>query len=580
MTDVSALIGGGIWFVLLGSGSVAQFEALFLIAPLVIVPLLLGLFNPGVRSRWYRYAVFGQPVGAALIVVSFTLDRGVLAGVLIVPWTVVTVAVAVWGLKRLFPHGLESLSALAINAGLLYIVVGSGWLLCSRLGLEPMGFGASIVFFTAVHFHYAGFALPILAGMSGRVVEATGGPIVRRAYAGAAVTIVFGPGLIAAGITLSPLVEIVAVTALAGGVIVFALVTLFVVVPRRANRSQQAALAVSSLAVAVSMLFAFGYGLSQFVGRTLAGLQIDTMVAVHGQLNALGFALLGALGWHSSVPSASHRIPPLSSLTADRRVGTEFLERNGLVGPRSPSGQIDQLSAYARPGFDPETVNPAVRAFYEQTQAYELAYDVQYHSGFRIGGRLASWVTAWIGQLNLPAPGTPTKRTDSRIVDIDDAVDGRTGTRAWIRSDTETGNAVFVAAYATHEHNGETYMNIGLPLPRYNLSAVLWIDSLDIDADGRGIRLSSRRRDEPGDEGIFLCTPVGPVRLPMHEDFRVWPASDDCPDDLAAEHELWLFGRRFLTITYTIERTATECSTHQSAGDSENAMDKPKSSKG
>lgn len=561
VTDASALIGGGIWLVLVGSALFDRLEMLFLLAPLVIVPLLLGLVGSGVRSRWYRYAVLGQPVGAALVVVSFTLDHGLLAGLMIVPWIAVTVAAALWGLERLLPRGLEGLSALTIDAGLLYIVVGSGWLLCSRLGLQPMGFGDSIVFFTAVHFHYAGFALPILAGVTGRVVEATGGVVGRRVYAGAAATIIIGPGLIAAGITLSPLVEIVAVTALAGGVIAFALVTLLVVVPRREKRIQQVALAISSVAVAVSMLFAFGYGLSQFVGRTLAGLRIDTMVAVHGHLNAIGFALLGALGWYAAVPSPSpHRVPPLSSLTADYRVGKAFLERNNLRGSDTPSGQMDQLSAYARPGFEPEAVHPAVRTFYEETHAYELQYDVQYHTGFRIGARLGSWVTARIEQLNLPTPDAPTKRTDSQIVDIEDDADGRAGTRAWIRTDTETGNAVFVAAYATHEHKGETYMNIGLPLPQCNLSAILWIDSLDIDAEGQGIRLSSQRRNEPGDEGIYLQTPVGPVRLPMHEDFRVWPVKSEARSevDLEAEHELWLFGQQFLTITYTIERTATK----------------------
>ncbi|RRJ28051.1 hypothetical protein EIK79_16845 [Halocatena pleomorpha] len=183
---------------------------------------------------------------------------------------------------------------------------------------------------------------------------------------------------------------------------------------------------------------------------------------------------------------------------------------------------------------------------------------MQYHAGFRLGGRFGRRVTSRIEQLNLPAPDASTRRTDSRIVDIDDAADGRTGTRAWIRTDTETGNAVFVAAYATHEHEDETYMNIGLPLPWSNLSAVLWIDTADIDADGgHGIRLSSRQRDEPGDEGIYLLTPVGTVRLPMHEDFRVWP-DNGSGTDLTAEHGLWIFGRPFLTITYTIERMGTE----------------------
>ncbi|RRJ28049.1 YndJ family protein [Halocatena pleomorpha] len=364
VTELSALIGGGSWLALVAWGSVGRLERLFLLAPLVIVPLVFVLLGRGVRSRWYRAAVWLQPIGAAFVVVSFTLSRGILAGLSIVPWLIVTVTVAAWGFGRLVSRDRVSVSALAVDAGLLYVVVGSSWLLCSRLGLEPMGFSDAIVFFTAVHFHYAGFTLPILTGVTGRVVKVIGRSSLRRVYTGAATTIIVGPGLIAAGITLSPLVEIVAVTTLAGGVIAFALVTLCIV-PERSNRIQQVALTISSIAVAVSMLFAFGYGLSQFLGQTIAGLRIDTMVAIHGQLNAIVFGLVGALGWAVSVPSAdTHRTPPLSSLTSSGRVGAAFLKRNGLQGPGAPIGQMEQLAAYARPGFDPEAVHPAVRTFY------------------------------------------------------------------------------------------------------------------------------------------------------------------------------------------------------------------------
>lgn len=569
LTDGSAVAGGVVWTALVVGvgGPFRRLEELFLLAPLVLVPLLLGLVSApdgegrGPQSRWYRYAVLGQPIGALLVAVSFAFDESVLAGLLVVPWVVVTLAVALWGLERLLPRGLASLAELSIDAGLLYVTVGSGWLLISRFGMNPLGFGDQIVFFTSVHFHYAGFVLPILAGVTGRALG-----VARRVYAFAAVTIVFGPGLIATGITLSPLIEVLAVAALTVGVTAFALITLLAVVPSRANRFQQAALTVSSLAVAVSMVFALGYGLSEFTA--VAGLGIETMVAYHGHLNALGFALFGVLGWRIAVPPrVPNHNPPFSSLTADRRVGADYLERNHITGPASPPGQMDDLTEYARSDFDPDSVHPAIRSFYEQTADYELRYEVMWHPGFRMSARLASRLTARVGQLALPAPGTPPQRTESHIVDIDDSVDGRTGVRAWIRTDTETGDAVFVAAYATHEHDGETYMNIGLPLPRCNLSAILWMDSIDL-TDNAGIRLSSSSRTRPkGDEGLYLSTPLVPIRLPMHEDFRVWPAdATQAPQTptalrtdeaaLIARHDMWLFGKKFLTIHYAIEHAS------------------------
>jgi hypothetical protein len=50
------------------------------------------------------------------------------------------------------------------------------------------------------------------------------------------------------------------------------------------------------------MALALGYGVATFSGTDL-GLDIATMVALHGSLNAFGFALLGLAGWRLAVPS-------------------------------------------------------------------------------------------------------------------------------------------------------------------------------------------------------------------------------------------------------------------------------------
>ena len=54
------------------------------------------------------------------------------------------------------------------DAGLVYLAVGGGWTVLAWGGLRPLGFAAPIVLLTAVHFHYAGFALPLLTGLAGR----------------------------------------------------------------------------------------------------------------------------------------------------------------------------------------------------------------------------------------------------------------------------------------------------------------------------------------------------------------------------------------------------------------------------
>lgn len=576
LPDRSALFGGVLWLLCPLFVPLGRIAHLLLLAPLVLVPLVLRIVAPDSQSSLHRLAVLGQPFSAVLAVGSFLFSPGPVASVLVLPWLAVTLTIALLGLHRLLPRGFRPLEELCLNVGLLYIAVGGGWLLVSRLGLNPLGFDDAIVFFTAVHFHYAGFALPVVTGLSGRAIDDAR---FRRFYVPVAGAVVIGPGLIAVGITVSPTVEVVAVTVLTLAVMSFALLLIAGVAPTRPNRRQQASLVGAAVSVGISMLFALGYGLSQYLGTPVANLSIGRMVQVHGHLNALGFALLGIVGWRLSTPPPRivDTTPsiPFSSLTSTWRVGDDYVERTGIeANDGSDSvGQVDDFSTYGRHDFDADAVHTAVRTFYERTSEYSLSYRVHWHRGFRLGARIAGLFTDAIEQLNLPPTNAASNTANSRIVGIADEEDGREDVRAWVRTDSETGSAVFVAAYATHERAGETYMTVSLPLPRSNLSGILRIDSPDSSEYGGGVRLTSKRREPSGISGLYLVTPFVPVRLPMHEEFHVWPTDASTTTGggmtseettLIAQHEMWLFGRQFLTIDYAItpsvrdERLASE----------------------
>jgi len=49
---------------------------------------------------------------------------------------------------------------------------------------------------------------------------------------------------------------------------------------------------------------ALGYGLAAYTGSSPLGLPIGRMVAVHGSLNAFGFAVCGLVGWRLARPTA------------------------------------------------------------------------------------------------------------------------------------------------------------------------------------------------------------------------------------------------------------------------------------
>lgn len=250
---------------------------------------------------------------------------------------------------------------------------------------------------------------------------------------------------------------------------------------------------------------------------------------------------------------------PLSPLTAGWRVGSDWPERAGVTVGAAPVGEMDDLAAYARPGFDPDRVAPLVRTFYERTAEFDAEYDVRWHAPFRLGAALVSPLTSTLRQLNLPGRSATGGRLHSRFAAVHPEADPREGARVWVRTDDD-GRAVFVAVYASHERDGERFVNVAVPLPLGNLSTVLRIDHLDatedrseLDDSGTGVRLHT---DGRGDPGLYLRTPVGPVELPVDQAFtvRVAPGREDA--DLLASHGMRLLGRQFLTVNYRLHAGA------------------------
>ena len=258
---------------------------------------------------------------------------------------------------------------------------------------------------------------------------------------------------------------------------------------------------------------------------------------------------------------------PLSPVTADWYVGPNFVEREGLTTGAEPAGEVADVAHFAGGAFDPDRLHPEVRRFYERTAGYEMRYRVRWHRPFRTGAAIASRFTSRIEQLNLPAPGDESwHRLESRFLDIaepgavaiddDPAEPAREDVRAWVRTDPETGDAVFVALYATHHREGEGFVNISIPVPGGGVDTVLRPENLPIEGDGRtGIRLTT---EAAGDPGLYLRTPLGPIQVPGGQSFEVWPAEEGGRGseavDLRATHKMWLCGATFLTVEYEIRQ--------------------------
>jgi hypothetical protein len=301
-----ATLGGVIWLAFVAAVQPGWAEALLLLAPLVVFPLGLALLIPRTQGAVWRQATAVQLPAAVILLGAFALPSGVAAVACALPWLGFTGLLALAGLVSLCLGLPRSAAEASAVASLLFPAVGGGWLVLSVLGARPLDFSPEIVRATAIHFHYAGFALPLLAWLT---ASARPGAAARAAAAG----VVAGVPLVALGITLSAF-GVRLPEWLAAWFLVAACVPLAVLQLRLAScpgRHGRVLLAVSGLSLLAGMTLAALYAWGNYWG--LAWLDIPLMVRTHGAINALGFALPGLLAWNlgtEAPPGEARSAPP------------------------------------------------------------------------------------------------------------------------------------------------------------------------------------------------------------------------------------------------------------------------------
>jgi cbb3-type cytochrome oxidase subunit 1 len=169
-----------------------------------------------------------------------------------------------------------------------------------------MHFAEPIVLLTAVHFHFMGFALPIVAGCVGHAL-ATREPIEysaieRDIFRFVAAGIIGGPVIVATGFVLSSaLLKLVGALLLAMASIGLAGLLLSLL-PWIRPRLAKVLLSISAISLVIGMILAATYAVGEFTERYW--LLIPRMARLHGTANALGFTLCGLLGWTLAVETA------------------------------------------------------------------------------------------------------------------------------------------------------------------------------------------------------------------------------------------------------------------------------------
>jgi len=290
------LLGGVVWVALaMASFSprvhIGIIEVLFLLGPWIVVPLGADLLRGAAASKSSGVRDWALFTAALLTTVSFFLDNRIVAAWFASSWLLVCAGFAGDGLRRFVTVGTKSFTQFCFAVGEGYLLVAGAWLVASRAGVQLLAFREPIVLLTAVHFHFAGFASAVLAGL---VDAAFVGYRGRRWLRAALVAVVLGPGILGLAFLLGPKVKLAGALlvalgqlGLAGGMVRVGLAA--------KNGGGRWLLFVASASVAAGMILAAVWAIGEYPLQ--AFVNIRQMAEFHGVLNAVGFVVCGLIGW-------------------------------------------------------------------------------------------------------------------------------------------------------------------------------------------------------------------------------------------------------------------------------------------
>lgn len=251
---------------------------------LVVVPAGLRLVDDpaldGIRRLWPLFAVPGA--------VALWLPRGGPATWLALCYSVGAVLLALQAPRRLVRKRSARPAEIALLTALVTPSVAALALVAERSGHELFGFDLGILALTVPHFHFAGFAAALVAGLVCRVADSPAGRF-------AALSVPLGTLLVLVGYFIGDWAELAGAVVLTAGMWTTGLLTWHTVRGTTGDRVTRVLLAISAGVLVASMILALSWALGEATG--LPHPTLTWMAATHGMGNALGFALCSVLAW-------------------------------------------------------------------------------------------------------------------------------------------------------------------------------------------------------------------------------------------------------------------------------------------
>ncbi|MGH3739082.1 MAG: YndJ family protein [Micromonosporaceae bacterium] len=258
-----------------------------LLGMFVVIPAGLRLVDPDsvpldrIARAWPLAGLAG---GASL-----WLDRGPVAAWLAAGYAAATVLLAAFAAVRWLRRRWYAAAEIAVLTALVAPAVAGTALVAERAGYRLFGFTLEILALTVPHFHYAGFAAALIAGLVCRTVPGPAATI-------AALSVPAGTALVLVGYFVNDVTELAGAVVLTAGMWLVGWLTWSQIRPRGADRLTRAALGIAAGVLVVSMLLALNWAVGHVTD--LPHLSLTWMAATHGIGNALGFGVCGVLAWH------------------------------------------------------------------------------------------------------------------------------------------------------------------------------------------------------------------------------------------------------------------------------------------
>ncbi|MGW2066488.1 YndJ family protein [Streptomyces sp. NPDC001937] len=260
-------------------------DLIVMLGMLVVVPAGLRLTGAPeldrIRRLWPLFAVPGA--------VALWLPRGGPATVLAGCYALGALLLALHApLRAARASAAHRTAEIALFTALVTPSVAATALVAERSGHALFGFGLGILALTVPHFHFAGFAAALIAGLVCRVANGPAGTF-------AASSVPAGTLLVLIGYFIGDWAELAGAVVLTAGMWAVALLTWRTIRGSGRDRTTRMLFAVSSAVLVATMVLALSWALGEATG--LPHPTLTWMAATHGLGNALGFALCSVLAW-------------------------------------------------------------------------------------------------------------------------------------------------------------------------------------------------------------------------------------------------------------------------------------------